>query len=358
MQAQAASPGSDNDQTDGEANPKSLPLTEKLIIMNAHHPYHSAQRNLRTVKTPVVLRNKRRKWALSLSLKRLSSMLLLYFALLAGPTVITAQTLQASPLASTASAENVVATARDKVQPNLSIAIVPDHAAAAAGGSSFIKRAVRGVLRFTKSLFSVFGEGGTSNRKVEPKSKDQDEVTISSAATVYSPGLDRPEGSAKVLVNAVPPKLADEGLAINATPEEISKEKSPDEQISIEPNLDAAEASQKVKAKITYCTPNLANHWKLANLTFNSLYSFRINEKGEVIEITKLRDNYIGEESVKACLATWKIVGVSGKSPFVVYFNWKHGEGWGDQQVSGNGFSHVINKRDSDEPEITKHPEQ
>jgi hypothetical protein len=166
--------------------------------MNAHHPYHSAHLNQRTSKTPIVLTNKRRKWALSLSPKRLSSILLLYVALLAGTTVITAQTLQPSPLASTASADNVLATARDKVQPTLSVAIVPDHAVA--GGSSFIKRAVRGVLGFTKPLFSVFGEGGTSTRKVEAKSKDQDEVTISSAATVYSPGIDRQEGSAKVLL--------------------------------------------------------------------------------------------------------------------------------------------------------------
>jgi hypothetical protein len=132
--------------------------------------------------------------------------------LLAGPIVITAQTVQPFPVASTASAENVVARARDKVQPNLLVATVPDHATA--GGSSFIKRAVRGVLRFTKSLFSVFGEGGTSIRKVEPKSKDQGEVTIRSDATVYSPGFDGPEGYAKVFGNALPPKVADQGFAI------------------------------------------------------------------------------------------------------------------------------------------------
>ncbi|HEV7744689.1 MAG TPA: hypothetical protein VGO56_06815 [Pyrinomonadaceae bacterium] len=83
-----------------------------------------------------------------------------------------------------------MATARDKVQPNLFVARVADHATA--GGSSFIKRGVRGVLRFTKSLFSAFGEGGSSISKVEPKSKDQDEVTIRSNATVYPPGFGRP----------------------------------------------------------------------------------------------------------------------------------------------------------------------
>jgi TonB family protein len=185
--------------------------------MNSH-PDHPAQLKLRTSKTPVVHRNKRRKWALSLSPRRLSSILLLCFSLLAGPTVITAQTLQPSPLESTALAENVSATARDKVQPKLSIARIPEHGAT--GGSSFIKRAVRGILRFTKSLFSAFGEGGTSVRKVEPESKGQDEVTISSAATLYSPGFDRPEDSAK---------------AITGPSEKISKEKSPDEQISIQP---------------------------------------------------------------------------------------------------------------------------
>jgi hypothetical protein len=196
------------------------PTDRKLITMKTHHPYHVAHRNLRTSKTPVVLRPKRRKWALSLSPGRLSSILLLCFLLLAAPSVITAQTQQPSPFAITLSAENASTMARDKLQPNLSIARVPDHAAA--GGSSFIKRAFRGVLRF---LFSRFGEGGSSVSKVEPKSKDQDEVTIRSDATVYPPGFDRSEGSAERPIVAVP--VADNETArVGTTTADLSETKS------------------------------------------------------------------------------------------------------------------------------------
>jgi len=114
------------------------------------------------------------------------------------------------------------------------------------------------------------------------------------------------------------------------------------------------QAQQKIQTTITYCTPDIAKHWKLANLTFNSLYSFRINEKGEVIEITKLRDDFIGEEAVRSCLAKWRIVGVSRKSPFVVYFNWKRGKGWGEQRVSGNGFTQIMNIGEDGTLEITR----
>jgi hypothetical protein len=125
-----------------------------------------------------------------------------------------------------------------------------------------------------------------------------------------------------------------------------------------EPETTGLQQQKKIQTTITYCTPEIAKHWKLANLTFNSLYSFRINEKGEVIEITKLRDDFIGEEAVRSCLAKWRIVGVSGKSPFVVYFNWKHGKGWGEQQVSGNGFTQIMKIRDDGELEITRNPKE
>jgi len=77
-------------------------------------------------------------------------------------------------------------------------------------------------------------------------------------------------------------------------------------------------------------------------LTFNSLYSFKVNSRGTVEEITKIRDKFIGEDKVKACISSWQFSGISNKKPFVVYFNWKHGTGWREQRVSGNGLTHVM----------------
>jgi hypothetical protein len=103
-----------------------------------------------------------------------------------------------------------------------------------------------------------------------------------------------------------------------------------------------SKVEKEAQTTITYCNLKLSEGWKLGNLTFNSLYSFRINEKGEVIEVKKIRDDFIGEEEVKSCVSKWKIVGVPCDSPFVVSFNWKHGKGWVEQRISGNGFTQIM----------------
>lgn len=100
---------------------------------------------------------------------------------------------------------------------------------------------------------------------------------------------------------------------------------------------------KEVQTTITYCNLELSKEWKLANLTFNSLYSFSVNEKGDVVDIKKIRDDFVGEKVVKSCVSNWKIKGVPDKSRFAVYFKWKHGKGWIEQKISGNGFTQVMN---------------
>lgn len=98
---------------------------------------------------------------------------------------------------------------------------------------------------------------------------------------------------------------------------------------------------KEIQVTITYCNLELSNSWKLANLTFNSLYSFSVNEKGEIVDVKKIRDDFIGEEAVKSCLSKWRISGVPKKSTFVVYFKWQHGKGWVEQSIFGEGFKQI-----------------
>jgi hypothetical protein len=97
-----------------------------------------------------------------------------------------------------------------------------------------------------------------------------------------------------------------------------------------------------VGISVTYCDLPLSTGWKLGNLTFNSLYSFDIDEKGKPINLRKIRDDFVGIKAVQACMSNWRITGVSRTKPFAVYFNWKHGEGWIEQRISGDGFTHVM----------------
>ena len=93
-----------------------------------------------------------------------------------------------------------------------------------------------------------------------------------------------------------------------------------------------------ILTSIKFCDLELPNKWKLANLTFSSAYSFKISENGEPINIKKIRDDYVGEDKVKSCISSWKIKGFPEGSDFIVYFYWKHGKGWIEQKVTGNGF--------------------
>jgi hypothetical protein len=104
----------------------------------------------------------------------------------------------------------------------------------------------------------------------------------------------------------------------------------------------ALEETRETQTVITYCNLKLSEGWKLGNLTFNALYSFRVDENGRVVDIRKIRDDFIGNAVVESCISKWKIIGIPNKSAFVVYFNWKHGHGWIEQRISGNRFIQVM----------------
>jgi hypothetical protein len=100
--------------------------------------------------------------------------------------------------------------------------------------------------------------------------------------------------------------------------------------------------SKEVEVKVTYCNLRLAEVWKLGNLTFNSVYTFRVNAHGKPVELKKLRDDFIGIDVVSSCISKWEIKGVSTSTTFGVSFTWKHGKGWVDQSFSGGGFTHTM----------------
>lgn len=109
----------------------------------------------------------------------------------------------------------------------------------------------------------------------------------------------------------------------------------------VKPNTSLPKENE-VQTTITYCDLSLSEKWKLGNLSFNSLYSFAVDDKGEIKDIKKIRDNFIGEDSVRSCIAKWKILGFPENSRFSVYFVWQHGKGWIRQEVSGKGFTQVM----------------
>lgn len=101
----------------------------------------------------------------------------------------------------------------------------------------------------------------------------------------------------------------------------------------------------------------LSSTHKLANLTFSSLYLFSVNEKGKITTLKKLRDNFVGEETVKECVSNWKLSGFPDGAKFTVYFYWKHGKGWVEQKISGNGLVQVMSLEDTSIEKLIEKPD-
>lgn len=95
---------------------------------------------------------------------------------------------------------------------------------------------------------------------------------------------------------------------------------------------------KEVQTTVAYCNLEVPAFWKQANSNFYLMYSFRVNEKGEAIEVKKIRDDVVGEEKVKQCISDWKISGLPNNMNLIVSFKWQHSKGWVEQTISGKSF--------------------
>jgi hypothetical protein len=106
---------------------------------------------------------------------------------------------------------------------------------------------------------------------------------------------------------------------------------------------DTVQTKKTIQTAISYCNLEVPAFWKQANSNFYLMYSFKLNDKGESAEIKKIRDDVIGEEKVKQCVADWKISGLPENTELVVSFKWQHGKGWVEQTIFGKGFKQTNN---------------
>jgi hypothetical protein len=109
-------------------------------------------------------------------------------------------------------------------------------------------------------------------------------------------------------------------------------------------NLSNLSQEREIKTSISYCNFEIPKALKSANITFSIYYMFKVDENGEVINIEKKRDNYIGEEKVKSCISNWKVVGVPGSTWFGVNFFWSRNKGWFRQTIQSYklNFSQIM----------------
>lgn len=98
----------------------------------------------------------------------------------------------------------------------------------------------------------------------------------------------------------------------------------------------------KINSEVTFCNFDLPRNIKVANATFDIVYSFEVDEEGRPVRITKVNDKYVGEGTVASCMESWRFHGIKNGTRMVALFQWRHGEGWTNINISGPDFSQKI----------------
>lgn len=101
-------------------------------------------------------------------------------------------------------------------------------------------------------------------------------------------------------------------------------------------------SEERVSAEVTFCNFALPRNVKMGHANFNVVYSFELNEDGQPIKITKVKDEHIGEATVRSCLAGWRFQGIEKGAHMAVMFQWQHGDGWTELSITGPAFSQKI----------------
>jgi hypothetical protein len=96
------------------------------------------------------------------------------------------------------------------------------------------------------------------------------------------------------------------------------------------------------KSEVTFCNFALSSGIKRANASFYVSYSFTIDETGKPTNITKVRNDYVGENQILSCLKEWNFPGVQKGAIIVAIFRWQHSQGWVELSITGEGLNQKI----------------
>lgn len=93
-----------------------------------------------------------------------------------------------------------------------------------------------------------------------------------------------------------------------------------------------------------FCHFELPKKTKDMNASFSIVYSFVIDGDGKPQEITRVHDDFVGKNAVSSCVKNWRLTGFDVKAKFVLAANWRHGIGWVEMSIVGDGFNQRIRR--------------
>jgi hypothetical protein len=111
--------------------------------------------------------------------------------------------------------------------------------------------------------------------------------------------------------------------------------------------LQKSNAKIDISTSITFCQFEIPKEIKNSNTNFYLTYTFELTNDRKPINIKKLKDDYVGKETVANCFSGWEFTGFPKKTPIIVSFRWEHGYGWKTLSISGNNITQTINLPES-----------
>jgi hypothetical protein len=103
-------------------------------------------------------------------------------------------------------------------------------------------------------------------------------------------------------------------------------------------------SQSKISSEITFCNFEVPEQLRRANLSFYLSYSFELNDDGAPVKFVKIRNQYLKEDQILACLETWRFSGLRRGAKIVATFRWTHGEGWVQVAIVGPGYKQIVRK--------------
>lgn len=104
--------------------------------------------------------------------------------------------------------------------------------------------------------------------------------------------------------------------------------------------LAASTANAFGDEQIVLCDLGVTTQVRNANATFNVIYQLDIGRAGNVTRASKVRNDFLPDEKIAACLTRWKFSGPGRQA--TVAFQWKHGEGWISVGITDGGLTRRI----------------
>jgi len=101
-----------------------------------------------------------------------------------------------------------------------------------------------------------------------------------------------------------------------------------------------ATASTVPNEEIEFCDFHVPEDVARANASFTVVYSVEVNGEGRATSVRRAKNDFLQDEPFVSCLINWNLPVRNER--VAVALTWKHGIGWTDVNISGQGVDQRI----------------